>query len=83
LAVLVGSGEEEGVVAEETVAASEDVGNDGGVGVADVGSRVDVVDRRGEVELFGDMLAVSVYRGVGFVGVRRKNGRRQEQRQQP
>ena len=51
LAVLVGAGEEEGIVAEEAVAAGEDVRNDGGVGVADVGARVDVIDRRGEVEL--------------------------------
>jgi hypothetical protein len=49
--VLVGAGEEEGVVAEQAVAARDDVGDDGGVGVADVGARVDVVDRRGEVEL--------------------------------
>ena len=44
LAVLVGAGEEEGVVAEEAVAAGDDVGGDGGVGVADVRARVDVVD---------------------------------------
>ncbi len=53
LAVLVGAGEEEGVVPQEAVAAGEDVGDDGGVGVADVGARVDVVDRGGDVELFG------------------------------
>jgi hypothetical protein len=52
LAVLVGAGEEEGVVAEQAVAAGDDVGDDGGVGVADVRARVDVVDRGGEVELF-------------------------------
>ena len=52
LAVLVGAGEEEGVVAEQAVAAGDDVGGDGGVGVADVRARVDVVDRGGEVELF-------------------------------
>ncbi len=52
LAVLVGAGEEEGIVAEQAVAAGDDVGGDGGVGVADVRARVDVVDRRGEVELF-------------------------------
>ncbi len=50
LAVLVGAGEEEGVVTEQAVTAGEDVGHDGGVGVADVGARVDVVDRRGDVE---------------------------------
>ena len=51
LAVLVGAGEEVGVVAEEAVAAGDGVGHKGGVGVADVRARVDVVDRRGEIEL--------------------------------
>ena len=51
LAVLVGAGEEEGVVAEQAMAPGEDVRDDGGIGVADVGARVDVVDRRGEIEL--------------------------------
>jgi hypothetical protein len=50
--VLVGAGEEEGVVAQQAVASRDDIGGDGGVGVADVGARVDVVDRRGEIELF-------------------------------
>ena len=40
-------------VAEQAVAAGDDVGDDRGVGVADVGARVDVIDRRGDVELFG------------------------------
>ena len=52
LAVLVGAGEEEGVVAEQAVAAREDVRDDGGVRVADVGARVDVIDRGGDVEGF-------------------------------
>ena len=52
LPVLVGAGEEEDVLAEEAVAAGEDVGDDGGVGVADVGACVDVVDRGGDVEGF-------------------------------
>ena len=51
LAVLVGAGEEEGVVAEQAVTAREHVGNDGRVRMADVRPRVDVVDRRGEVKL--------------------------------
>ena len=51
LAVLVGAGEEEGVVAEQAVAAGDDVGRDGRVGVADVRARVDVVDRGSEIEL--------------------------------
>ena len=45
-AVLVGAGEEEDVVAEQAVPAGERVGDDGGVGVAEVGHVVDVVDRR-------------------------------------
>ncbi len=53
LAVLVGAGEEEGIVTKEAVAAGYDVGRDGSVGVTDVRARVYVVDRRGEVELFG------------------------------
>ena len=53
LAVLVGAGEKKRVVAQQAMAARDDVGGDGGVGVADVGAGVDVVDRRGEVKLFG------------------------------
>ena len=52
LAVLVGAGEEVCVVAEETVATGDDVGRNGGVGVADVRARIDVIDGRGEVELW-------------------------------
>ena len=69
LAVLVGAGQEEGVVAQQAVAAGDDVGRDGGVGVADVRARVDVVDRRREVELFGGVwhrLGRPVYQGSRF-----------------
>jgi len=52
LAVLIGAGEEEGVVTEQAVAAGEYVRNDGGVRVADVRARVDVIDRGGDVEGF-------------------------------
>ena len=79
LAVLVGAGEEVGVVAEEAVAAGDDVGDDGGVGVADVGARVDVVDRRGEVELFGwsgIFLLDSKFTGATAQGVYRDDGPR-------
>ena len=55
LAVLVSSGEEEGVVAEQAVTAGEDVRDDGRIGVADVRARVDVIDRRGEIELHGSV----------------------------
>ena len=49
--MLVGAGEEEGVVAEQAVTAREHVGNNGRVRMADVRPRVDVVDRRGEIKL--------------------------------
>src|SRR4029453_18589623 len=47
--VLVGAGEEEGVVAQEPVPAGQRVGDDRGVGVADVGGVVHVVDGGREV----------------------------------
>jgi hypothetical protein len=50
LAVLIGAGEHPHVVAAAAVPAAERVGGDRGVGVADVGLVVDVVDRRGDVE---------------------------------
>ena len=49
LAVLVGPGEEEDVVADQPVPPGQGVGVDRGVGVPDVGRVVDVVDRRGDV----------------------------------
>jgi len=36
--LLVGAGEEEGVFAQQAVTARDDIGGDGGVGVADVGT---------------------------------------------
>ncbi len=50
-AVLVGAGEEERVVAEQAVPPGDRVGDDGRVGVPDVGRVVHVVDRRRHVEL--------------------------------
>ena len=50
LAVLVGAGQVEGVVAVEAVEAGQEVGHHRRVGVAEVGLGVDVVDRRGEVD---------------------------------
>ena len=50
LAVLVGAGEEEHVVAALAVMARHHVGGDRRVRVPQVRSRVDVVDRRGDVE---------------------------------
>jgi hypothetical protein len=43
--MLVGAGQEEGVVAQQAVPAGEGIGDDGGVGVSDVRCVVDVVDR--------------------------------------
>ena len=51
LAVLVGAGEEEGVVAQQAVTPRQNIGDDRRVRVADVGARVDVINRSGEVEL--------------------------------
>ena len=50
LAVLVGAGEEEHVLAALAHVAREHVGGDRRVRVAEVRLRVDVVDRRGDVE---------------------------------
>ncbi len=51
LAVLVGAGEEKRVDAQHALAAGDGVADDRRVGVADVRTRVDVVDRRRDVEL--------------------------------
>jgi hypothetical protein len=48
--VLVGAGEKERLVPTLTMVAGEDVRCDGRVRVADVGRRVDVIDRRGQVD---------------------------------
>ena len=53
LAVLVGAGEKERVVAALAVVAGEHVGGDRRVRVAEMGLGVDVVDRRGDVEAHG------------------------------
>ena len=49
-AVLVGTGEEEDVVAQLAMETRSDVGGRRGVGMADVRHVVDVVDRSGDVE---------------------------------
>ena len=54
LAVLVGAGEEEDVLAALALVAREHVGRDRRVRVAEMRRRVDVVDRRGDVERHGD-----------------------------
>ena len=53
LAVLVGAGQEENLVAVQPLEARHDVGRDRGVGVADMRRAVHVVDRRGDVEALG------------------------------
>ncbi len=50
LSVLVGAGEEEGVVAQHLLEAGHGVGGHGGVGVADVHVARGIVDGRGDVE---------------------------------
>ena len=50
--VLVGAGQEVGVESVEAVEARQKIGYHGGIGVADVGHVVDIVDRRGDVECF-------------------------------
>ena len=54
LAVLVRAGQEEGVLAALAHVAGEHVGGDRRVRVAQVGLRVHVVDRRGDVEAHGE-----------------------------
>ena len=49
LAVLVGAGEEEDLVAEEAVPPGQGIGVDGGVGVPHVGRVLHVVDGGGDV----------------------------------
>ena len=51
LTVLVGAGQEPGVVSQHAVAAGDRVAGERGVGVADVRMRIDVVDRGRDVKL--------------------------------
>ena len=51
--VLIGPGEEEGVIALQPVEACDDVGDGGGIHVPDMWPIVDVVDRCGDIELVG------------------------------
>jgi hypothetical protein len=52
LAVFIGPGEEEGLQPRHAGVDRQGVGDDGGVGVADVGDVVDVIDGRGDVGFF-------------------------------
>ncbi len=52
LAVLVGPGQEQHPEAPQLLVALDDVGQDGGVGMADVRDIVHVVDRGGQVKFF-------------------------------
>ena len=67
-AVLVGAGEEVGVVAEQAVPAGQRVGDHRGVGVPDVGRVVHVVDRRRDVEPVGHRLSLRAGRTVARPG---------------
>ena len=49
LAVLIGAGEQEGIIPPRSVKADQAVGGDAGVGVADMRGGVHVVERRGDV----------------------------------
>jgi hypothetical protein len=51
LAVLVGTREEEDLKSVQPLEARHDVSRDRGVGVADMGCAVHVVDRRGDIEV--------------------------------
>ena len=62
LAVLVGAGQEEHVVAVQPLEPRHHVGRDRGVGVADMRRAVHVIDRGGDVErsfIYPDILPVS------------------------
>src|SRR5207302_8039038 len=48
-AVLVGAGQQEDVVTAQAVIAGDRIGGDGGVGVANVGYVIGVIDGRGQV----------------------------------
>ena len=53
LPVLVGAGEEPGVHAHHALAPGDGIAHHGGVRVPDVRPRIDVINRSGDVELFG------------------------------
>src|ERR1700733_13405464 len=52
LAVLVGAGQQDDVVSARAFVARDSVGHYGRVGVTEMGPRVYVVDRRGQIEFF-------------------------------
>jgi hypothetical protein len=51
LAVFVGAGGQDGVVAQHALEAADGVGGDGGISVADVRRRIHVVDRGRQIKL--------------------------------
>ena len=53
LTVFIGAGQEPSVIPQHAVAARDRVADDGGVGVSNVRTRIDVVDRGRDVELLG------------------------------
>ena len=52
LSVFIGTGQKEGIEAEGSLIAAEDVSEDGGVGVADMGFIVYVINGGGDVKIF-------------------------------
>ncbi len=50
--VFVGAGQQHYVVAAHTLVARNRIGDDGRIGVAEVRARIDVIDRRGQIELW-------------------------------
>ena len=78
LAMLVGSGEEPGIDAHGTLAACDCVAHDGRVSVAQVWTRIYVVDGRGEVKPGWVWVLVRHWRAVAFgarVGLKRNDVR--------
>ena len=58
LAVLIGTGQEVRLFTARAMKTRERIGGDGGVGMADMGHVVDVVDRGGDVETHGLLFAL-------------------------
>ena len=50
--MLVGAGQEKGLVAQKFVETGEDVGEDRRVGVPNMGRVIDIINRSGDVKIF-------------------------------
>jgi len=62
--VLIGAGEEVGLVAARPVVARQRVGHDGGVEGAQVGHSIYVVDGRGDVKVVGHAARLPLLAGL-------------------